>query len=121
MANKAILVVDDSQFMRNLIGNAIKGAGYEDLHYAEDGNAAVAFADAMKPDLITLDISMPGMDGVETVLKILEVCPSAKIVMISAVTSQIVIKEALKNGAVDFMKKPVDRNEIEDMLKRHLG
>jgi len=119
--NDSILIVDDSFFMRSLLGNAIKDIGYSKISYAEDGIKAIEISKDIKPDLITLDISMPGMDGIETVLGILEVSPKSKIVMISAVNANDIVKQALKNGAVDFLKKPVDRSELEDMLKRHLG
>jgi len=120
MKKPIILVVDDSHFMRNLIGNTIKDLGYDGVYYAEDGFAAVEKAGKIKPDVVTLDVSMPGMDGIEAVKKILEVSPSSRVVMVSAVTSQIAIKQALQNGAKDFIKKPVDRTEIENMLNRFL-
>lgn len=117
----SILVVDDSFFMRSLLGNAIKDIGYSEIFYAEDGAKAVEISKTVKPDLVTLDISMPGIDGLETVLRILEVSSKSKIVMISAVNANDIIKQAIKNGAVDFLKKPVDKSELEEMLKRHLG
>lgn len=120
MKTESILIVDDSQFMRNLLGNTIKELGYQNLFFAEDGNQAIEIAEEVKPRLVTLDISMPGMDGIETVLKLLEVCPGMKIVMISAINSQEIVKQALKNGAIDFIKKPVDKMELGEMLRKHL-
>jgi len=120
MNNDSILIVDDSYFMRNLLGNTIKELGYANLFFAEDGIQAIEIAKEVKPRLVTLDISMPGMDGIETVLKILEVSPKSSIVMISAVNSQEIVKQALKNGAVDFIKKPVDKTEMNEMLRKHL-
>ncbi len=115
-----ILIVDDAAFMRNLIGNTIKQAGYTDLYYAEDGLEAVEKAGEIQPEFITLDISMPNLSGVDAVSRILEVSPSSKIIMISAVTGQQAIKDAIKNGAIDFVKKPFSKEEIEDVLKKHL-
>ena len=120
MKSESILIVDDSYFMRNLLGNTIKELGYANLFYAEDGNQAIEIAREVKPRLVTLDISMPGMDGIETLMKLKEVSPKSKIVMISAVNSQGIVKQALKNGAADFIKKPVDKMELDGMLKKHL-
>jgi two-component system, chemotaxis family, chemotaxis protein CheY len=115
-----ILIVDDAHFMRNMIGNMVKEIGYSDIFFAVDGADAVAKAKELQPDLITLDISMPGMDGLEAVSKIMEVSPNSKIIMVTAVDNQFVIKEALKGGAVDFLKKPIAKSELEDRFKRLL-
>ncbi|MDP4094107.1 MAG: response regulator [Bacillota bacterium] len=121
MKNARILVVDDAQFMRNMLGNIIKEAGYTDLYFAGDGIEAVEKVKELKPELVTLDISMPGMDGLESIAKILEASPETKIVMVSAVSSDIAIKQAIKKGASDFILKPFDNNIINDMLKKHIG
>ena len=115
-----ILIVDDAFFMRNMLGNMVKDIGYNDIFFAVDGIDAVKNAEELKPDIITLDISMPGMDGLEAVSKILEVSPESKIIMVTAVDNQFVIKSALKSGAVDFLKKPISKDELEDRLKRFL-
>ena len=115
-----ILIVDDAFFMRNMIGNMIKEIGYTDIYFAVDGNDAVEKAKEFQPDIITLDISMPGMDGLEAVSKIIEVSPKSKVIMVTAVDNQFAIREALKGGAVDFLKKPVAKSELEDRIKRHL-
>lgn len=120
MKNDNILIVDDSQFMRNLLGNTIKELGYQNLFFAEDGNQAVEMVKEVKPRLVTLDISMPGMDGIDTVARLMEVSPKMKIIMISALGSSEIVKQALINGAVDFIKKPVDKIELGEMLKKHL-
>ncbi|MCX7920407.1 MAG: response regulator [Clostridia bacterium] len=114
-----IVVVDDAQFMRNLLGNIIKSAGYNELYYAEDGLQAVEKSRELQPEIVTLDISMPGMDGLEAIEKILEVSPQTKIIMVSAVTGQTIIDEALQKGAVDFIKKPFDANEIQGKIKQY--
>lgn len=120
MKEKKILVVDDAFFMRNLLGNTLKDIGYTNIYFAENGQNAVEKALEIRPDLVTLDISMPIMDGIEAVEKIIEACPSCKIVMVSAVTNQNAVKQALMNGAVDFIKKPFDKNELEKVMKKHL-
>lgn len=119
MEDTIILVVDDAAFMRNLLGNTIKSVGYSQVHYAEDGFVAIEKARELQPHFITLDISMPGIDGVEVIAKILEVSPASKIIMVSAVTAQQPIKQAIKNGAVDFVAKPFTPDEIREVLKKH--
>ena len=99
MNNIKILVVDDAGFMRNLLGNTIREIGYAEVYFAEDGYKTIEKAQETKPDLITLDISMPGLDGIEAISKILEVSPNSKIVMVTAVNSQGPLKQAIMNGA----------------------
>lgn len=115
-----ILIVDDAYFMRNMIGNMVKEIGYSDIYFAVDGFDAIEKAREHQPDLITLDISMPGMDGLEAISKIMGVSPNSKVIMVTAVDNQFAIKEALKGGAVDFLKKPIAKSELEDRLKRFL-
>lgn len=115
-----ILIVDDAFFMRNMIGNMVKEIGYTDIYFAVDGLDAVEKAKELLPDLVTLDISMPGMDGLEAVEKIMEVSPNTKVIMVTAVDNQFAIKEALKKGAVDFLKKPIAKSELEDRIQRFL-
>jgi two-component system, chemotaxis family, chemotaxis protein CheY len=115
-----ILIVDDASFMRNMIGSMVKEIGYREIYFAIDGFDAVEKAKELQPELITLDISMPGMDGLEAVSKIMQVSPNSKVIMLTAVDNQFAIKEALKNGAVDFLKKPIAKSELEDRFKRFL-
>ena len=119
MKKTKILVVDDACFMRNLLGNTIREIGYSEIHFADSGSQAIERARTMKPDLITLDLSMPGMDGLEAMQKILEVSSASKVIMVSAVTTQSTMKQAMQNGAVDFIRKPFDKIEVEGKLKKY--
>ena len=118
MDNAKILVVDDAVFMRNLLGNTLNELGYSNIEYAQDGYEAVKKAEEIQPQVVTLDISMPGMDGLEAIDKILEVSSKSKIVMVSAVKSDQVINSAINKGAVDYIPKPFSRREIESSMKR---
>jgi two-component system chemotaxis response regulator CheY len=118
MRETKILVVDDASFMRKLMGNTLKEIGYEKIEFAEDGLEAIKKAEEIQPEVITLDISMPGMDGLETIDKILEVSSKSKIVMVSAIKSDQIIQKAINKGAVDYIPKPFNRREIESSLKR---
>lgn len=118
MKDAKILVVDDALFMRKLLGNTLKEIGYSNIEFAEDGPEAVKKAQEIQPQIVTLDVSMPGMDGLEAIGKILEVSSKSKIVMVSAVKSQQVIENAINKGAVDYIPKPFNRREVESSMKR---
>ncbi|MFZ5986484.1 MAG: response regulator [Bacillota bacterium] len=120
MAKEKILVVDDAFFMRTLLANTLKEIGYSNVEFAEDGFEAVEKAKEIKPEVVTLDISMPGIDGLQVIEKILKVSSESKIIMVSAVTSDQVIQQAIRNGAVDFIPKPFSRKDVESSLKRHV-
>ncbi|WP_276253774.1 chemotaxis-specific protein-glutamate methyltransferase CheB [Halomontanus rarus] len=101
-----ILVVDDSQFMRTVIGNALSEAGY-DVETAADGHEAVRLAATIDPDVVTMDVEMPGMSGIDAVERIMATNPTS-IVMLSAYTERgaDATLDALERGAVDFLHKP---------------
>ncbi len=118
MEEKKILVVDDAFFMRVLLGNTLKDIGYKNIEFAEDGFEAIKKAKEIQPEVVTLDVSMPGMDGLEAISKILEVSSKSKIIMVSAVKSDQVIENAINKGAIDYIPKPFNRYEVESSLKR---
>ncbi|WP_010248143.1 response regulator [Acetivibrio cellulolyticus] len=118
MEKTKILVVDDAFFMRKLLGNTLMEIGYKNIEFAEDGFDAVKKAEEIQPEVVTLDVSMPGMDGIETIGKILEVSSKSKIIMVSAVKSDQIINKAINKGAVDYIPKPFNRHEVESSLKR---
>jgi len=101
-----VLVVDDSQFMRTVVGNILTDNGYA-VEYADDGESAVAAAVEHEPDVVTMDVEMPGMDGIEAVERIMDRAP-APILMLSAHTDSgaDATLRALSSGAVDFLPKP---------------
>ncbi|HHV29734.1 response regulator [Acetivibrio mesophilus] len=120
MEKTKILVVDDAFFMRKLLGNTLKDIGYSNIEFAQDGYEAVDKAKEMQPEVVTLDVSMPGMDGLEAIKKILQVSSDSKIIMVSAVTSDRVIRQAIKHGAVGYIPKPFSRKDVENGLKQHI-
>jgi two-component system chemotaxis response regulator CheB len=110
----SVLVVDDSQFMRTVIGNILSKQGYE-VHRAVDGESGVDTARDLEPDIVTMDVEMPGMDGIEAVDEIMATCPT-RILMLSAHTEAgaDATLEALAKGAVDFMAK-ADEECLSDL------
>jgi len=115
-----VLVVDDSLFMRKFIGDALKDMGVTDIHFAKDGIEALEIATELKPDFVTLNITMPNMNGMDAIEKILEISPLSKIVMISAIHDRNTIQKALDKGIVSYIVKPFEKISLENVLRYHL-
>lgn len=108
-----VLVVDDALFMRVTIGDMFKEWGFEVIGEAANGKEAVALYDQLKPDLVTMDITMPVMKGIEAVKLIVEKDAEAKIIMVTALGQQKKVKAALKSGAKDFITKPFQEEQLK--------
>ncbi|MFH1542551.1 MAG: response regulator [bacterium] len=119
--SKKILIVDDAAFMRMTLKNIVIKKGYEVVGEAENGEEAIAKYSQLKPDLVTMDIVMLGMDGIATVKKLLESDAKANIVMVSAMGQQALIVEAIQAGAKGFIIKPFTEESVLDELKRITG
>jgi two-component system chemotaxis response regulator CheY len=117
---KKILIVDDAAFMRMTIRNIVSKKGYEVVGEAETGDEAIAKYQQLKPDLITMDIVMLGMDGIAAVKKIMEMDPKANLLMVSAMGQQALIIEAIQAGAKGFIIKPFTEDAVLDEIKRIL-
>ncbi|MDA8335198.1 MAG: response regulator [Peptococcaceae bacterium] len=113
-----ILVVDDAAFMRMMIKNILTKNGFEVVGEAENGGTAVKMFHELKPDLITMDITMPEMDGIEGVKEIRKSDPQAKIIMVSAMGQQAMVMEAIQAGAKDFIVKPFQQDRIIQAIER---
>lgn len=105
---KRVLIVDDGPFMRTLIKGILLKNDYEVVGEAEDGEQGVSLFRELKPDLVTLDITMPGMDGITALHEIMAEDPEASVVMVSAMGQDQYVKEAIKSGAKSFIVKPFD-------------
>jgi two-component system, chemotaxis family, chemotaxis protein CheY len=116
-----ILVVDDAKFMRMTLGNMLTSSGHTVAGEAENGAEAVKMYGELQPDLVTMDITMPVMDGIEAAKYILSQYPKAKIIMCSAMGQQKIVVEAIESGAKDFIVKPFDEVRVVDAIKRVLG
>lgn len=115
-----ILLCDDSSFMRMMLKKVIVGMGHEIVGEAADGRQAVQMHRKLKPDLTTMDITMPNMDGIEAVKHIHEEEPLARIVMVTAIGQRAIITEALKAGASDFIVKPFNPDQVEETIEKIL-
>ena len=119
-----ILVIDDAVFMRKLFVDTLTGQGHEIVGEGRNAKEAVAKFNALKPDLMTMDIVMPresGIDTPEAVRQIIQENPNAKIIIISSQDQQDIITEMLKAGACDFILKPFRRETVIKTVNRILG
>lgn len=109
---KKILIVDDAMFMRKSIRKILSEGGYADVEEARDGDEAIAMFGEYNPDLVLLDITMPGRSGLEVLEEILGQDEDAAVVMCSAMGQETVIKKAIVMGARDFIVKPFKKDEF---------
>jgi len=117
-AGRRVLVVDDERFIRTLLARMLAELGLEVVGTAADGNEAVALAEQLLPDLITLDIAMPGMDGLEALATILGRRPEARVLMSTSFSDRRYVAEAVKRGARGYLTKPFDLAGIRDKLEQ---
>jgi len=116
-----ILVVDDADVMRMMIKDILTKNGYEVVGEAADGVQAVERYQELKPDLVTLDITMPEMDGITALKKIKEIDPQAKVIMCSALGQQAMVIDAIQAGAKDFIVKPFQAERVLEAIRKVLG
>ena len=109
-----VLVVDDAAFMRKMVGDALTGGGHEIIGEAANGAEAVARFQELRPDVMTLDITMPEKDGLEALKDIVALDPDARVIMCSALGQESKVLEAVKAGAKDFVVKPFQPDRILD-------
>ncbi len=115
-----VLIVDDALFMRMMIRDILSKDGFEVIGEAENGVEAVERYKEMRPDLVTMDIVMPEMDGIEAVRQIMKIDPNAKILMCSAMGQQPLVVEALEAGAKDFIIKPFQPSKVIEAVEKAL-
>lgn len=116
-----VLVCDDAIFMRTMISDILRQAEYDVIGEAETGVQAVERFRELKPDLVTMDIVMPDMGGIEAVREIVKIEPNAKILMCSAMGQQALVVEAIQAGAKDFVVKPFQPSRVLEAVQRVLG
>lgn len=117
---KRILIIDDAMFMRKLIREALEPLGYEVVAEAGDGIAGLQAIEQCEPDLITLDIVMPRMDGLEVLRSLRRSSPHARVVMITAIDQRESMLEALKLGISDFIVKPFNSARVVAAVEKAL-
>lgn len=118
---KRILIVDDAAFMRSMIKTILTKNGYDVVGEGQDGNEALAKYKELKPDLVTLDITMPNKDGLSALKSIMEFDKDAKVVMCTAMGQQSMVMDAIRSGAKDFIVKPFQADKVIESIKRIVG
>ena len=120
MTEKRVLIVDDALIMRRRIREIAEEAGWQVAGEAKDGIEAVALYQQAKPDLVTLDIVMPKIDGVSALKQIIQHDPRARVVMVSAVNQKEKLAECIQAGAMDFIVKPFDKASLLTFFEKYL-
>lgn len=115
-----ILIVDDAKFMRMTLSNILMKANHVITGEAENGKQAIELYREYRPDIVTMDITMPEMSGLEAVKEIKKEFPEAKIIMCSAMGQQKMVVEAIEAGAKDFIVKPFDELRVIEAIRRIL-
>jgi two-component system chemotaxis response regulator CheY len=113
-----ILVVDDALFMRTILKDILQSNGFTNILEAGDGAAAIDAYRKNRPDLVTMDINMPGTDGIQALKSIIAIDPTAKIIMVTSVEQKQIVQEAIKVGAKDYVVKPFDRAMVAAVLSK---
>ena len=114
--SKRALVVDDSMLMRRMICDCLSDSGWEIVAEAGNGEEAVRQYRDHRPDVVSMDIVMPGTDGLFALEHILEIDPSAQVVVVSALNQTKLISEAIRKGAQDFIAKPFLPEQLQETL-----
>ncbi len=115
-----VLIVDDFGSMRSLLRRIIENAGLGDeVIEASCADSAVERVGTHRPDVVLLDISMPGRDGTEAIKEILELHPTATVIMVSASSCPDQFRKAIRSGARDFIVKPFKEHRLIDSIKQH--
>lgn len=114
------LIVDDSAFMRSILKDILLANGFSHIYEARDGPEAVETFKKYKPDVVTMDFIMPGQDGLQVLKKILAIDESAKIIMVTTVGQDHVVKQAIELGAKDYVVKPFESSKIITVVEKVL-
>jgi two-component system, chemotaxis family, chemotaxis protein CheY len=119
--SKRVLIVDDAAFMRMMIKDILTKNGYDVVAEASDGAQAVEKYKEHNPDLVTMDITMPEMDGIAALKEIRAFDPEAKVIMCSAMGQQAMVIDAIQAGAKDFVVKPFQADRVLEAVNKTLS
>ncbi|MDT2045802.1 two-component system response regulator [Priestia aryabhattai] len=119
--SKRVLIVDDAAFMRMMIKDILTKNGYEVVGEAADGMQAIDLYKEHQPDLVTMDITMPEMDGITALKEIKQLNPAARVIMCSAMGQQAMVIDAIQAGAKDFIVKPFQADRVLEAISKAVG
>lgn len=113
-----VLIIDDAAFMRISIKNMLTKNGYEVIGEAENGKIGVEKYKELSPDIVTMDITMPEMSGLDALKEIMKIDPGAQIIMVSAMGQETMVRDAIISGAKGFIVKPFKEDGIISAIKK---
>lgn len=116
---RKVLITDDAAFMRMMLKSILEPEGFV-LEEATNGEEMLAKYESFQPDLVTLDITMPVLDGLAAIKKLKEKHPDAKVIMCSAMGQQAMVLDAIQSGAKDFIVKPFQKDRVMEAIKKLL-
>lgn len=117
----SVLIVDDAAFMRMMIKDILTKNNFEVVGEAANGQEAVEKFKELRPDLVTMDITMPEMDGIEALRNIKAIDSDAKVIMCSAMGQQAMVIDAIQSGAKDFIVKPFQADRVIEAIQKVLS
>ncbi len=120
MTEKKVLVVDDEPLFCEMVSKFLVGKGYSVVE-AYGGEQALTIYNADRPDVVVLDVRMPGKDGLETLQELRASDPEASVIMVTAVLDDEVVGQAMADGALDYITKPINLHSLELAIKMRLG
>ncbi len=115
---KKILIIDDSPFIYKEVAATLEGLDYEIIGHAKSGEDGIRMAQELKPDIITLDIVMPGIDGIEAAEKLMELEPNIKIIMLSSLCDHDTVNEVESLGLKYLVSKPIEKKVLIETLEK---
>lgn len=115
-----LLIVDDSAMMRRTITRHVNNFALEIVATASSGDEALELVQIHRPDAVTLDITMPGMDGLTCLEKIMDIAPATKVIVITALSDKLTGLQAIEKGAVGYIFKPIDEQDIQEAFEELL-
>jgi len=118
---RRVMVVDDSMLIRKMVSDALKATGWEVVGEASNGADAAALYEKLRPDAVTLDIVMPGTDGLHALERIIQIDPKAKVVVVSALNQTKLVSDAIRKGAYDFIAKPFMPEQLQETMDHCLS
>lgn len=116
-----VLIIDDAMFMRKSLSLILEKNGFEAVGEAENGQAGIKKYIELKPDLVTMDITMPVMDGITALKELKKIDPQVKVVMVSAMGQEAYVREAVIQGARSFIVKPFTETQVIKVLNSILN
>lgn len=119
--NNKVLVIDDSPFIYKTVKKTLEPCGFEIVGHAENGLIGLEMYNRLNPDIITLDVTMPVMDGIETASNLIKIDPDVNLIMLSAMGDEDLINTAKNMGVRHFLSKPFKSNELVDLVNSILN